>query len=357
VTVTANRRVLVIDDTPSIHEDFRRILSGTTATSELDAAEEALFGVVDKSGSSAGFEVDSAHQGQEGLAKLRASLDSDRPYALAFVDMRMPPGWDGLETIQELWKVDSRLQVVICTAHSDYTWDEMLAKLGAEDRLLILKKPFDHIEVAQSASALSAKWDMTREAELKVQRLEAAGNEASKALESANQELKALAFQVTHDALTGLPNRLLFADRASQALAAARRDGTRPVILMMDLDRFKEVNDTLGHSHGDILLQRVSQRLRGLLRPNDTVARLGGDEFALLLTDGGPDAGTKIAIRIGVAIAAPFQLGEETVGVEASIGIATLAADEQSTLEELLHQADSAMYKAKADGSGFAHYS
>jgi diguanylate cyclase (GGDEF)-like protein len=356
-TTTTNRRVLLIDDTPSIHEDFRKILSGTDATTDLDVAEEALFGSVDQSDAPAGFELDSAHQGAEGLAKLRAALDADRPYALAFVDMRMPPGWDGLETIQQLWKVDPRLQIVICTAHSDYSWDEVLARLGVEDRLLILKKPFDHIEVAQLASALSAKWDLTRQAELKVRRLEAASHETAKALEIANRELDALIIQVTHDDLTGLPNRVLFADRAAQALVAARRDHTRPVVLMMDLDRFKEVNDTLGHSQGDVLLQQIAERLRGLLRPHDTVARLAGDEFALLLTDGGPDAGTKIAMRIGVAIAAPFNLGDNTVAVEASIGIAVMAADEHSTLEELLRQADIAMYKAKADGSGFAHYS
>jgi diguanylate cyclase (GGDEF)-like protein len=356
--MTTNRRILLIDDTPSIHEDFRRILSPTDATTELDAAEEALFGAVEQSNASVGFEIDSAHQGQEGLALLRASLDADRPYALAFVDMRMPPGWDGLETIQELWNVDPRLHIVICTAHSDYSWDEVLAKLGVEDRLIILKKPFDHIEVAQLANALSARWDMTRQAELQVHQLEAAGHERTKALEIAHQELASLIIQVTHDALTGLPNRVLFADRVSQALAASGRDGTCPVVLMLDLDRFKEVNDTLGHPQGDLLLQQVSERLRGLLRTNDTVARLGGDEFALLLTDGGSDTGTEIAVRICSAIAAPFQLGDDTVCVKASIGIATVVAgDEHSTLDELLRQADNAMYKAKADGSGFAHYS
>ena len=283
------------------------------------------------------------------------------PYALAFVDMRMPPGWDGVETIQEIWKVDPRLQIVICTAHSDYSWDEVLGKLGVEDRLLILKKPFDNIEVAQLASALTTKWEMTRRAELKVSRLEAAVQERTNALEIANKELEALVREVTqlamHDALTGLPNRLLFADRAAQALAAARRDGSRPAVLMLDLDRFKEVNDTLGHQHGDLLLRQVAERLSGVLRPGDTVARFGGDEFALLLTDGGSEAGADVATRIAQALEAPFHLGDATVGVEASIGIAAAAAaHEEPTLEELLRQADIAMYKAKADRSGFAHF-
>jgi diguanylate cyclase (GGDEF)-like protein len=185
--------------------------------------------------------------------------------------------------------------------------------------------------------------------------------ERTNALEIANKELEALVHEVTqlatHDALTGLPNRVLFADRATQALDVARRDGSRPAILMLDLDRFKEVNDTLGHLHGDLLLKQVAQRLSGVLRPNDTAARFGGDEFALLLSDGGSEAGATVATRIAHALEAPFGLGNATVGVEASIGIAAAsAAHERPSLEELLRQADIAMYKAKADRSGFAHF-
>jgi D-xylose transport system permease protein len=211
------------------------------------------------------------------------------------------------------------------------------------------------------ASALTTKWGMTRRAELKVIRLEVAVQERAQALEIANQELEGLVREVTklamHDALTGLPNRLLFADRATQVLAAAHRKAAMPVLLMLDLDRFKEVNDTLGHQFGDLLLQQVAERLSLLLRQHDTVARFGGDEFAVLLTDGGRDAGVDVATRIAQALEESFRLGEATIGIEASIGIATAeSADEEPTLQELLRRADLAMYKAKADRSGFAHF-
>jgi diguanylate cyclase (GGDEF)-like protein len=327
----------------------------------MEAAEQALFGGASEPNARASFDLDSAYQGREGLEMVVASLACDSPYALAFVDMRMPPGWDGVKTIQEVWRADPRLQIVICTAHSDYSWDEVLGKLGVEDRLLVLKKPFDNIEVAQLASALTMKWDLTRRAEQKVSRLEAAVQERTNALEVANKELEALVHEVTqratHDSLTGLPNRLLFADRACQALDVARRTGGRPVVLMLDVDRFKEVNDTLGHQRGDVLLSQLAQRLAEVLRPSDTVARFGGDEFAFLLSDGGAEAGTEVATRIAGALEPLFDLGDASVLVEASIGIAVAGpAQEAPTLEELLRQADIAMYKAKADRSGFAHF-
>ncbi|WPN59174.1 ATP-binding protein [Pseudomonas sp. P9_31] len=167
-----NRRILLIDDTPSIHEDFRKILTPMSAQhAELDEMEAALFGSEVKS-ASALFELDSAYGGQEGLGKLIQALKENRPYALAFVDMRMPEGWDGAQTIEHLWHEDPQLQVVVCTAYSDYSWDELLDRLQAHDRLLILKKPFDNIEVQQMANTLLTKWDMTERASIQMSHLE-----------------------------------------------------------------------------------------------------------------------------------------------------------------------------------------
>jgi diguanylate cyclase (GGDEF)-like protein len=171
--------------------------------------------------------------------------------------------------------------------------------------------------------------------------------------------------QALHDALTGLPNRLLFADRVGHALAASGRTSAQPVVMVLDLDRFKDVNDTLGHHCGDQLLIELAARLQTSLRPMDTVARLGGDEFAVLLPDGGATAGTIAATRILTSLERPFTLAGVTVGVEASIGIASaeISDIDPSTAEaadarmpDLLQHADTAMYQAKKDRDGYRHY-
>jgi CheY-like chemotaxis protein len=143
-----NRRILLVDDMPAIHEDFRKILAGSMMESDLDEDEAVLFGTAARA-APVRFETDSAYQGAEAIDKVRASLLANLPYAMAFVDIRMPPGLDGVETIERLWREDPALQIVLCTAYSDYSWTEVLTRLDARDRLLILKKPFDAVEVYQ----------------------------------------------------------------------------------------------------------------------------------------------------------------------------------------------------------------
>ncbi|RON18278.1 hybrid sensor histidine kinase/response regulator [Pseudomonas brassicacearum] len=186
----SNRRILLIDDSPSIHEDFRKILTPTPARHvELDVMEAALFGAEAKSASVL-FELDSAYGGREGLGKLNQALQDKQPYAMAFVDMRMPDGWDGAQTIEHLWQEDPRLQVVVCTAYSDYSWDELLDRLQAHDRLLILKKPFDNIEVQQMANTLLTKWDMTERACVQMSHLEQMVDQRTTQFKQASEALQ-----------------------------------------------------------------------------------------------------------------------------------------------------------------------
>jgi diguanylate cyclase (GGDEF)-like protein len=159
-----------------------------------------------------------------------------------------------------------------------------------------------------------------------------------------------------HDPLTGLPNRVLFRERAGQAIRRARREGSGTTVLLMDLDRFKEVNDTLGHESGDIVLEELAGRLRGVLRETDTLARLGGDEFAIVLPDTGTDSFQFVLERIAAALEAPCMVGGLPLQVETSIGIACYP-DHASDVETLLRNADIAMYVAKQAHSPYAVYS
>jgi diguanylate cyclase (GGDEF)-like protein/PAS domain S-box-containing protein len=166
---------------------------------------------------------------------------------------------------------------------------------------------------------------------------------------------EALRHQALHDALTGLPNRTLFHDRVRQALEHARRDGQPLALLVMDLDSFKDVNDTLGHQCGDALLQQVGSRLQEGVRACDTVARLGGDEFGFLLTDVDGSGTAALVRRIQATLADPFAVQSRVLQVEASLGVA-LHPEHGEDVDQLLRRADVAMYAAKRGGIGCAFY-
>ncbi|WP_309890236.1 ATP-binding protein [Archangium sp.] len=188
-------RVLIIDDTPTIHQDFRRILSGPNKDRDsFEEMEVALFGTGSARPTGHPFEVDSAFQGEEGIERARAALKEGRPYSVAFVDVRMPPGLDGVETIEQLWREDPDLQVVLCSAYTDYSWEDVAQRLGISQRLLILRKPFDSIEVRQMAHALAEKWELLRRDRERMRELEL----ANARLRQEAEERKALETQLAH---------------------------------------------------------------------------------------------------------------------------------------------------------------
>lgn len=154
-----NRRILIIDDNPAIHEDMQKILSsaGEQGLEDLDQLELELLDVADSSEETPLYQLDFATGGEQALALLIQAQQADAPYAMAFVDMRMPPGWDGLQTIEHLWEQDPQLQIVICTAFSDYSWDELQARVTRADNLFLLSKPFDMMEIRQAAAAMTMK--------------------------------------------------------------------------------------------------------------------------------------------------------------------------------------------------------
>jgi signal transduction histidine kinase len=196
-----NRRILVVDDNDAIHEDFRKILGGEVRESDaLASARAAFFGSEESASAEQQFQLSFASQGLDGVELAKRAADRGEPIALAFIDVRMPPGIDGIQTIRRIWETDDCMQVVICTAFADYSFEEIIEELGSSDRLLILKKPFDPVEVRQLAAALTEKWHTAAITRLQVAELERAEREARehaaslevafRALEEANQRIR-----------------------------------------------------------------------------------------------------------------------------------------------------------------------
>ncbi|KMT57561.1 putative bifunctional diguanylate cyclase/phosphodiesterase [Pseudomonas fildesensis] len=338
----ANRRILVVDDTASIHEDFRKILcADATGRQSLDSIEETLFGTAPAVRQT--FLLDSAYQGEEALALVNKSLADNAPYALVFIDMRMPPGWDGLETIERLWEVDPNLQIALCTAYSDYSFEAIEARLKYDDQLLILKKPFDNLEIRQMASALTWKWQLAQDAALKLIGLE-------RTIEERVQELLKVSHLLQYDALTELPNSTLLGDRLTQAISVCRRHDTQLAVIFIGLDRFKRINNALGHPVGDEMLKQVSQSLVATVRESDSVFRYGSDEFVLILNDiKHPQQTQYIAEKLLAAVSTARYVAGHDLSVTASIGISIYPNDSFSAVE-LIKKAETAMHAIKDHG-------
>lgn len=367
-----NTRILIVDDNESIHQDFRKVLIHETNVdhAELDDLEAELFGEDDAAAEEKtavallNYEVDSALQGQEALAMVDKAAQEGRPYSLIFMDVRMPPGWDGIETISRIWIKHPYIEMVLCTAYSDYTWDDIIAKLGSSDKLLFLRKPFDAVAVQQMALSLIKKWNLGEQARYYVKNLEQEVQQRTlqlkellKELETKNAELAVnndqLKHAALHDALTGLPNRILYHDRLDQAIKLAQRNKTQFAVALMDLNGFKAINDLRGHLTGDYVLKTVATRIEAILRASDTVARLGGDEFAFVLPTVDREAPQTVAEKIMRIFDESITMDSEgeTINIGASIGIA-LFPDHGTDIDVLIGKADAAMYTAKRAGTG-----
>lgn len=321
----SNRRILVIDDNPSIHEVYRKILgAGLASVTALSESEAALFGDAVEPARPPVFQIDVASQGQEGVALVRRAREAQQPYAMAFVDARMPPGWDGIETSAKIWDLDPDVQIVICTAYSDHSWEEIHNKLGLSAGLVVLKKPFDTIEVLQLASALTEKWRLARQTNHRQQYL------------------------IQNDLVTGLPNRKEFSDRLCKTIARTRRHGELTGLLLLDLDNFKELNQTLGQSIGDLALEQVAERLKQCTRTSDAVvARIGDDEFAVILESlVDTHAVVAVARRILDSLSQPLLVDRKEVSVAASIGISLYPTDAED-FDRLMKNAEVATHFAK----------
>ena len=193
-----NRKILIVDDNPSIHDDFKKILASEgNAKNELnDLLQEILESEKNEDDASIHpddlqYQLDHAYQGEEAYEKVKAAEESDDPYAVLFVDVRMPPGWDGIETIRRIWQDYPNNEIVICSAYSDYAWEDILKKLGTTDQLQFLRKPFDIVSIKQMALALSKKWNLAKQSRNYTANLEKDVADRTKELETKVKELEA----------------------------------------------------------------------------------------------------------------------------------------------------------------------
>ncbi|WP_434625814.1 EAL domain-containing protein [Pseudomonas sp. Z1-29] len=342
MSVPANRRILVVDDTPAIHQDFRKILSPSAGNDDsLDDTESLLFGTPQVNRLQ--FQIDSAYQGEEALELVKRAQAEGQPYALVFADMRMPPGWDGLQTIEQLWKADPRLQIALCTAYSDYSWETMSERIEFDDQLLILKKPFDTLEIRQMASAMTWKWQLAQDAARKMRSLE-------RTIEERVQELLKVSHLLQYDVLTELPNSMLLGDRLTQALAQCRRHDRQLAVMFIGLDRFKRINNALGHPVGDEMLKRVARTLATVVRESDSVFRYGSDEFVVILGDvADPQLIKGVAEKLLAAINSPHPIDGHDLTVTASLGISVYPTDGFDAVA-LIKKAETAMRNVKETG-------
>jgi len=270
-----------------------------------------------------GYDVIVACDGEEAL-KVFNYTDAAR---IAILDWMMPKV-DGIEVCRQIRRRTSQPYVYIILLTAKTQREDLLQGLevGADD---YITKPFDANELKARLRVACRIIDLQEE------------------LLSMQKELRV---QATHDFLTGLPNRLLFSDRLSQKIAAARRNHGSVGVMFLDVDRFKVVNDALGHSFGDILLKQVAERLASRIRESDTVARSGGDEFTFILSDiKTPTDATAAAQRIIDSFSVPFEINSHQIYVTVSIGI-SIYPQHGEDVETLVKNADSAMYHAKSLG-------
>ena len=345
------RRLLVVDDEPAMHDSYVRSFV------RQRGAEEDALGVmaVDLFGADAArdpdeaepFELTLCHQGHEAVAAVEAAQAAGTPYAVAFIDIRMPPGIDGRETARRIRAIDPEINLCIVTGFSDFSPIEISKVAGPVDKIFYIAKPFEVAEIIQTATALARRWEVDRElAAARVQLAQQIVQLEEQAAELAANESRAL-HMATHDSLTDAPNRLAFLRALGDR---ARRPGLFATA-MFDLDRFKIVNDTLGHLAGDALIRDVYAILHAHAPEGAVVARLGGDEFGILFDAAGEEAAVMACDRIVAACDGTHQVFGNSVQSGASAGLVVVEGTGCDPIDAL-RRADLALNDAKRAGRG-----
>ncbi len=373
-------RILIVDDNEAIHYDFKEILGRMQNAKEREdqLLREELFGDelkhIEPRIETPKYIIDNAYQGMEAIKMVDQSYEDGLPYALIFMDVRMPPGINGVETIRKIWEKHPEIEIVLCTAFSDYTWEKILDEFGGTDHLLFMKKPFDGVSIKQTAFSLTTKWHLARanknhlenlefEVEKRTERLNELVGKLSEEVSIRRENEKLLSTLANFDALTGLANRFFF-NKSLKEIIGDYQNKTNKffALFFIDIDYFKQVNDLMGHDVGDLLLQEISKRLNSCLKNNSLeldyslssteknktqgVFRLGGDEFTALVTADEIEQVLELAQTAILEVKKPYFISNNEIVISCSIGI-SLCPNDATDLGDLIKFADIAMYRAK----------
>jgi diguanylate cyclase (GGDEF)-like protein len=384
-----SRKILIADDNRDIHEDIKYILDSSASAladyQETKSLKEELFGEDGSSGKNEvivdiRYRIEDAYQGEEAVQMVEAARKSGDPYSVIFMDVRMPPGMDGIQAIERIWEIDPDIEVVICTAYSDYSWDQIVAKLGQNDNLLFIRKPFDSVSLKQITLAMTTKWSLKRQiaehivsleqqVEKRTQELTALVGQLKAEMALREEKEKLLAHNAHYDSLTELLNRRSFYSSMAMLTEDSSCKRDQFSVFYIDIDDFKRVNDVMGHDVGDRLLQETSRRIRKVLEdvacviPDfistdstaKTIYRLGGDEFTAIINSADRDTVARIAQDLIDSIKKPFVTSGFEINTSCCIGISMYPQDSLST-EGLLKYADIALYEAKKTNGVYQFY-
>jgi len=346
-------KVLLVDDEEMILELYSMILGHRYSHCHLPSGPDMTgSGFSGKNDGSTELEsppclydLTLCRQGEEAVEAVRSDASE---FAMAFIDVRMPPGPDGIWTAEKIRAISPKTQIVIVTGYSDIDPSEIEKRVPPPDSLLYLQKPFHPFEIRQFASALAARWKVEREMQTLNKQLDSMVQQRTAELQKAYKQLE---HQAMHDSLTGLLNRRAIYSTLNQELSRTQRMGKPLSILMADIDHFKSINDTHGHQIGDAVLVEVARRMIDCIRPYDKIGRIGGEEFMIVLSDCNSIQGLEIAERIRNAIGRKYfePVENSKLSLTVSIGLAA-TLNQRVAQDDLISAADKALYHAKKEG-------
>lgn len=319
---TMSNRVLVVDDDAMLLDEYLRCLGDDfepdNATTTLSDLEKVLFGEESKEGGAAGFSVETCNQGQLAVDAVQKSVDDGAPFSIVFLDIRMPPGIDGLEAAKQIRAIDPDVNIVIVTASVGPEIDNLDTEIPPADKIFFFRKPFHGVECRQLAAALCGKWhsDMA---------LRRANEDLERRVEQRTADLHRMAY---YDQVTRLPNQRLLIDELQTLIEKSEDSAGDSVVVLLDIHRFSFLNETMGYDAGTELLRSIGNRLQRALSQakrgqSAIVGRIGADEFGVLMPGVENDiAIRKLAEQVRELVEEPFLIAGRDIFLKASIGVA-----------------------------------